>query len=106
LTWWTPSGEERHFHAPLYGRHTVTNLLLATAAARQVGLSLGEIAMRVAGLEPFEHRLQRKIQPGGLIVLDDAYSANPVGRGQCLARAGAARRRQAHRDHARHGRTG
>lgn len=78
------TGEERHFHAPLYGRHTVTNLLLATAAARQVGLSLGEIAMRVAGLEPFEHRLQRTIQPGGLIVLDDAYSANPVGAANAL----------------------
>jgi UDP-N-acetylmuramoyl-tripeptide--D-alanyl-D-alanine ligase len=73
------AGEKRHFHAPLYGIHNVSNLLLATAAARQVGLPLGEIAMRVAGLEPFEHRLQRKVQPGGLIVLDDAYSANPVG---------------------------
>ncbi len=75
----TASGETRHFHAPLYGIHNVTNLLLATAAARQLGLSLGEIALRVAGLEAFEHRLQRKVQPGGLIVLDDAYSANPVG---------------------------
>ncbi len=75
----TASGEQRHFHAPLYGLHNVTNLLLAIAAAREVGLSLGEIAMRVAGVEPFEHRLQRKIQPGGLVVLDDAYSANPVG---------------------------
>ncbi|MFC1959087.1 UDP-N-acetylmuramoyl-tripeptide--D-alanyl-D-alanine ligase [Chloroflexota bacterium] len=80
----TQTGAERHFHAPLYGRHTVTNLLLATAAARQVGISLGEIAMRVAGLEPFEHRLARKIQPGGLIVLDDAYSANPVGAANAL----------------------
>jgi len=75
----TASGESRHFHAPLYGIHNVTNLLLAAAAARHLGLSLGEIALRVAGLEPFEHRLQRRVQPGGLIVLDDAYSANPVG---------------------------
>lgn len=73
------TGEERHFHAPVYGLHNVTNILLATAVARHLGLSLGEIAMRVAGLEPFEHRLQRRVQPGGLIVLDDAYSANPVG---------------------------
>ncbi|GAB4575462.1 MAG: UDP-N-acetylmuramoyl-tripeptide--D-alanyl-D-alanine ligase [Anaerolineae bacterium] len=73
------TGETRHFHAPVYGLHNVTNILLATAVARQLGLSLGEIAVRVAGLEPFEHRLQRRIQPGGLVVLDDAYSANPVG---------------------------
>ena len=75
----TASGEERHFQAPLYGLHNVNNLLLATAAARYVGLSLAEIGMRVASLEPFEHRLQRKVQPGGLTILDDAYSANPVG---------------------------
>ncbi len=73
------TGEQRHFHAPVYGIHNVTNILLAAAVARQIGLPLGEIALRVAGLEPFEHRLERKVQPGGLIVLDDAYSANPVG---------------------------
>lgn len=75
----TASGEERHFHAPVYGIHNVSNILLAAAAARQVGLSLAEIAMRVASLEPFEHRLQRKVQPSGIVILDDAYSANPVG---------------------------
>jgi UDP-N-acetylmuramoyl-tripeptide--D-alanyl-D-alanine ligase len=73
------TGEKRHMHASLYGIHNVTNLLLAIATARHIGLPMGEIAMRVAGLEPFEHRLQRSIQPGGLVVLDDAYSANPVG---------------------------
>jgi UDP-N-acetylmuramoyl-tripeptide--D-alanyl-D-alanine ligase len=35
--------------------------------------------MRVTTLEPAEHRLQRKILPGGITVIDDAYSANPVG---------------------------
>jgi len=35
--------------------------------------------MRVATLEPAEHRLQRKTLPGGITVIDDAYSANPVG---------------------------
>ncbi len=75
----TNTGEERHFHASLYGLHNVTNLLLAAAAAHHIGLPLGEIAMRVASLEPFEHRLQRRVQPGGITILDDAYSANPVG---------------------------
>ncbi len=75
----TTSGEARPFHAPLYGLHNVTNILLAAAAARYIGLPLGEIALRVAGLEPFEHRLQRRVHPGGLTILDDAYSANPVG---------------------------
>lgn len=75
----TQTGDLRHFHTPVYGLHNVSNILLATAVASHLGLPLGEIAMRVAGLEPFEHRLQRRIQPGGLVVLDDAYSANPVG---------------------------
>ncbi|MBN2469128.1 MAG: UDP-N-acetylmuramoyl-tripeptide--D-alanyl-D-alanine ligase [Anaerolineae bacterium] len=75
----TATNETRHVHAPVYGIHNVTNLLLASAVARHLGLTLGEIAMRIAGIEPFEHRLQRRVQPGGLVVLDDAYSANPVG---------------------------
>jgi len=33
----------------------------------------------VASLEPAEHRLQRRTLPGGITVIDDAYSANPVG---------------------------
>lgn len=80
----TASGEKRRFHAPLYGLHNVTNILLAAAAARHLGLSLGEVAMRVAALEPFEHRLQRTTWPGGITVLDDAYSCNPVGAANAL----------------------
>lgn len=72
-------GEQHHFNTRLLGQHNVTNILLATAAARHLGLSLLEIGMRVATLEPAEHRLQRKTLPGGITVIDDAYSANPVG---------------------------
>ena len=57
----------------------MTNILLATAVARHLGLTLTEIAVRVASLEPAEHRLQTKTLPGGITVIDDAYSANPVG---------------------------
>ncbi len=80
----TASGEGCRFHAPLYGLHNVTNILLAAAAARHLGLPLGEIAIRVAALEPFEHRLQRTTWPGGITVLDDAYSCNPVGAANAL----------------------
>jgi UDP-N-acetylmuramoyl-tripeptide--D-alanyl-D-alanine ligase len=64
---------------PLYGEHNVTNVLLAMAVARQVGMSFEEIAPRVATLEPAEHRLVRRVLPGGIVLIDDAYSANPVG---------------------------
>ncbi|MBN2302924.1 MAG: UDP-N-acetylmuramoyl-tripeptide--D-alanyl-D-alanine ligase [Anaerolineae bacterium] len=75
----TLSGEESHFNTRLMGRHNITNILLATAVARHLDISLTEIAVRVASLEPAEHRLQVKTLPGGITVIDDAYSANPVG---------------------------
>jgi UDP-N-acetylmuramoyl-tripeptide--D-alanyl-D-alanine ligase len=71
--------EQLHFSTRLLGQHNVTNILLATAVARHLGLTLTEIAVRVASLEPAEHRLQTKTLPGGITVIDDAYSANPVG---------------------------
>ncbi len=71
--------EEEHFSTGLVGAHNITNILLATAVARHLGISLTEIAVRVASLAPAEHRLQRKTLPGGITVIDDAYSANPVG---------------------------
>jgi UDP-N-acetylmuramoyl-tripeptide--D-alanyl-D-alanine ligase len=71
--------EAQQFTTRLVGRHNVTNILLAVAVARHLGMPLTEIAMRVASLEAAEHRLQRKTLPGGITVIDDAYSANPVG---------------------------
>ena len=71
--------EEQPFSTRLVGQHNVTNILLATAVARHLGVSLTEIAVRVASLEAAEHRLQRRTLPGGITIIDDAYSANPVG---------------------------
>jgi UDP-N-acetylmuramoyl-tripeptide--D-alanyl-D-alanine ligase len=73
------TGEKRSMHAPLYGEHNVTNILMAVGVARHLGMSLNEIAGRVATLEPAEHRLVRRVMPDGSILIDDAYSANPVG---------------------------
>jgi UDP-N-acetylmuramoyl-tripeptide--D-alanyl-D-alanine ligase len=75
----TQTGEQRPFSTRLVGQHNVTNILLATAVALHLNMSLGEIAMRVATLDSPEHRLQRRTLPGGMTVIDDAYSANPVG---------------------------
>ncbi len=77
--------EERHFQAPVYGEHNVSNILMAVAVARQLGISLAESAQRAASLEPAEHRLVRRILPNGVITIDDAYSANPIGTRQALA---------------------
>lgn len=71
--------ETRSMHTPLYGDHNVTNILMATAVAHHLGMSLAEIGMRVTTLEPAEHRLIRRVLPDGIILIDDTYSANPVG---------------------------
>src|SRR5262249_20666477 len=75
----TQTGEAVAMHASLYGDHNVTNILTAAGDADYLGLWLKEIAMRVAPLEPAEHRLHRRVMPDGTVLIDDAYSANPVG---------------------------
>lgn len=75
----TQTGEKVAMHAPLYGHHNVSNILMAAGVAITLGLSLKEIGLRVATLEPAEHRLHRRVMPDGTILIDDAYSANPVG---------------------------
>jgi UDP-N-acetylmuramoyl-tripeptide--D-alanyl-D-alanine ligase len=71
--------ETQPFKTRLIGLHNVTNILMATAVARHLGLPLAEIGMRVATLEAAEHRLRVNVLPNGVVVIDDAYSANPVG---------------------------
>ncbi|NDJ63346.1 MAG: UDP-N-acetylmuramoyl-tripeptide--D-alanyl-D-alanine ligase [Chloroflexi bacterium] len=73
------------FEAPLLGAHTVTNLLLAAAVAVHEGMSLREVAQRVKGLQPAENRLNRQTTANGITIINDAYSANPVGARNALA---------------------
>lgn len=78
------TGEQSAFTTPLLGLHNVTNLLLATAVAVHQGMPLREIARRVAGLQPAESRLVRQTTAQGITIINDAYSANPVGAEQAL----------------------
>lgn len=64
---------------PLYGETNVTNVLMAIAIAAHLGMTFEAIAPRVATLQPTEHRLVRHQLPDGTVIIDDAYSANPVG---------------------------
>jgi UDP-N-acetylmuramoyl-tripeptide--D-alanyl-D-alanine ligase len=76
--------ESAVFNTRLIGRHNVTNILLASVVARHAGMSLNEIAMRVATLQPEEHRLTRTLLPNGITILDDAYNTNPIGAANAL----------------------
>lgn len=67
------------FDVPVSGEHNVTNLLCAIAAGLVSDVSLKELAVRAKSLSPSEARLVTQSTVGGVTVINDAYSANPVG---------------------------
>ncbi len=73
------TNETQEFFAPIHGLHNVTNLLLASAVAVHEGMALKEIARRISTLQPAESRLAIQITQTGITIINDAYSANPVG---------------------------
>jgi UDP-N-acetylmuramoyl-tripeptide--D-alanyl-D-alanine ligase len=73
------SAETVHCRTKLLGRHNVSNLALAAATARKLGVSAANIAAAIAEIEPAPHRLQLLKGRGGTVILDDAYNANTVG---------------------------
>jgi UDP-N-acetylmuramoyl-tripeptide--D-alanyl-D-alanine ligase len=48
-------------------------------------MTLREVAWRVASLQPAEARLARQVTPTGITIINDAYSANPVGAASALS---------------------
>jgi UDP-N-acetylmuramoyl-tripeptide--D-alanyl-D-alanine ligase len=75
----TLTGASEFFTTALIGEHNVTNILLATAVAVHEGMTLRDVAQRVRTLQPAESRLVRQATAAGITIINDAYSANPVG---------------------------
>ena len=75
----TKTGQSERFAVPLYGLHNITNLLLAVAVCVHEGMTLRELAQRARSLKPAESRLVKQMTGQGIVILNDAYSANPVG---------------------------
>lgn len=73
------TGQRAKFETPVVGQHNVMNLLLATAVAVHEGMPLADVAFRVRTLQPAESRLVREVSANGVTIINDAYSANPVG---------------------------
>jgi UDP-N-acetylmuramoyl-tripeptide--D-alanyl-D-alanine ligase len=73
------TGESERIETPVIGIHNVTNLLLAIAVAVHEGMSLRDVAFRARTLQPAESRLVRQVTDAGITIINDAYSANPVG---------------------------
>ena len=75
----TQTHQSEAFDVPVSGEHNVTNLLCAVAVALHEGMTLKELATRAKSLSPSEARLVTQSTVGGVTVINDAYSANPVG---------------------------
>ena len=72
-------GVSQIFTTRLLGRHNVANILAAVAAAGLLGVDLNTAAKAVRTLEPVPHRLSWQRTPQNIVVIDDAFNANPVG---------------------------
>jgi UDP-N-acetylmuramoyl-tripeptide--D-alanyl-D-alanine ligase len=72
------TGTEATFRTRLLGKHNVTNVLLAVAVGRSMGLRLRQMAHAAGRIEPIEHRLQLR-ERGDVTIIDDAFNSNPVG---------------------------
>lgn len=62
--------------SPLRGAHNLRNLMLALAAARELGVSYEEMAAGVAALTPPPMRANWQ-HVGRALVINDAYNSNP-----------------------------
>ena len=73
-----------HFATPLLGEHNQTNIALAVAVARELGISEDNLQTAIANLTPSDHRLQKIVAPNGIVILDDSYNANPTSAASAL----------------------
>jgi UDP-N-acetylmuramoyl-tripeptide--D-alanyl-D-alanine ligase len=62
---------------PAPGEHNVRNALAAAALARALDVPLADIAAGLAQFGGAKGRLQTRISPAGITVIDDSYNANP-----------------------------
>lgn len=67
------------------GRHNVGNALAAAAAALVTGVGLDDVVAGLATAQLSPSRMDLIVLPGGGIVLDDAYNANPASMRAALA---------------------
>ncbi|MGN6663845.1 MAG: UDP-N-acetylmuramoyl-tripeptide--D-alanyl-D-alanine ligase [Solirubrobacterales bacterium] len=73
----TPLGE-RVFHFPFTEGHNLTNALAAIAAGVALGADFAGMADRAASIGFSRFRGERLELPGGIVLVNDCYNANPV----------------------------
>lgn len=73
----TPLGEQT-FHFPFTEGHNLANALAAIAAGVALGVDLADMADRAASIGFSRFRGERLQLPGGIVLVNDCYNANPV----------------------------
>jgi UDP-N-acetylmuramoyl-tripeptide--D-alanyl-D-alanine ligase len=73
----TPLGSQR-FHFPFAEAHNLTNALAAIAAGVALGADPAGMADRAASIGFSRFRGERLQLPGGIVLVNDCYNANPV----------------------------
>ncbi|MEJ2592145.1 MAG: UDP-N-acetylmuramoyl-tripeptide--D-alanyl-D-alanine ligase [Candidatus Thiodiazotropha sp.] len=87
-TRWSESGFSSHMpiryraerfeiELALAGQHNLSNALAAIAATLALGCTIEQIRQGLAAVEPIGGRLQIRVTPAGLRLIDDTYNANP-----------------------------
>lgn len=80
------------------GAHQVANAAAAAALARAAGLGLEQVAGALSTAEPASRwRMELHERPDGLLVVNDAYNANPASMRSALATLGEIGRRRRRR---------
>lgn len=72
-------GESAVFKVNLLGGHNISNILAAACCAKELGLSLEEIASACQKIESWQSGIQFKKGINNLNIIDASYSANPDG---------------------------
>lgn len=62
----------------LVGKHNLENILMSSALAYNLGLSMEQIRVGISKLQPINHRLEIK-KENGITIIDDSYNSNVEG---------------------------
>jgi len=92
-----PGGQQARFRVgeaeievalPVEGRHQALNVAAALAVAHALGVPLADAAAGAAGIRLQRWRGEAIVLPGGAVVLNEAYNANPASLGAALEALG------------------
>lgn len=80
-------GDRAETELSVPGEHMVSNALAAAAAGVAFGIPLGETAMALRSARISSWRMETFVDPGGVVVVNDSYNANPMSMAAALKTA-------------------